>query len=175
MNPWTLRTYNGFSLDLEDYYQNLNFDFYSYNNYQVSLSQHQETRGELPSEFVLYFSKQDLFLPLLKTLEKIDDEEILTKANEILSAIKIEINNLDDISKIKPIYGFISEEGSLLIEWIFKDFRIGFNLDHDSKESSWYLVTLPSIGEINASGYLTNVDIPSLVKWLTTFLSSHIL
>ena len=46
------------------------------------------------------------------------------------------------------------DDGSLLIEWIFRDFRAGFALEVDQSQSSWYLVSNRNLGEQNISGLL---------------------
>lgn len=56
-----------------------------------------------------------------------------------------------NIENLPKIYAFNLEDGSLLIEWIFDDLRIGFNIEPIKTESSWYLVTNKNLGEINAS------------------------
>ena len=48
---------------------------------------------------------------------------------------------LDSIGSLPPLRININEDGSVLIEWIFSDFRIGFSIEKDRSQSNWYLVS----------------------------------
>ena len=71
------------------------------------------------------------------------------------------------------MHAFIEEDGSLLIEWTFEQFRIGFNFDNENSDSSWYLVSLENIGNINAYGSLSDVN-EKTILWLINFAITHI-
>lgn len=75
-----------------------------------------------------------------------------------------------DFYNFPPIHAFFVEDGSILIEWIFEDFRIGFSFEQDIRESSWYLVSNQEFGEISASGYLSDIDSEKLMVWLLNFV-----
>lgn len=48
----------------------------------------------------------------------------------------------------------ILEDGSFLIQWVFKDFRIGFSIEPIIEESSWYMVKFSKFNEVQSSGPL---------------------
>jgi hypothetical protein len=56
-----------------------------------------------------------------------------------------------DLTDIPPICAHLSEDGSVLLEWIFSDFRIGFNIEPNPDESGWHLISNKRLGEIAVS------------------------
>lgn len=107
----------------------------------------------------------------------LDDEVVKEQATKLLSAIQ-EILSLiqeiqPDLSHIPPLRSFVVDDGSILFEWIFNDYRIGFGIEPDPDESSWYLVTNQKLGSISAAGYMSADDLPRLVTWLLGFVISH--
>ncbi|MCJ7691152.1 MAG: hypothetical protein MUO60_17815 [Clostridiaceae bacterium] len=52
----------------------------------------------------------------------------------------------------------IRDEGSISIEWLFEQFRIGISIETDIDESCWYFVSKPEVGGIMTSGLLLNND-----------------
>jgi len=46
-----------------------------------------------------------------------------------------------DANSDKPLCINALEDGSLLIEWIFPDYRFGFSLENNLNESSYYFVS----------------------------------
>jgi hypothetical protein len=61
------------------------------------------------------------------------------------------------------------EDQSALIEWIFKDFRIGFSIEPNIKDSGWYLVSNNNLQEMSASGELQLENLESLIINLLNF------
>ena len=79
-----------------------------------------------------------------------------------------------DLGGLSPIHAFnIEEDNSVLIEWIFKDYRVGFNIEKNNQESGWYLITNRELGEISASGSIYNIEIKTILLWLLNFILSH--
>jgi len=81
-------------------------------------------------------------------------EKLLSILGQMMEAIKKERPQLSDIP---PLHAHIDEDGSVLIEWIFPDFRAGFNIEPNSEDSGWYLVSNKKISEIAMSGALANI------------------
>ena len=65
------------------------------------------------------------------------------------------------------------EENSLLIEWIFKDFRIGFSFEKKESNSSWYIAFNEKYSEISASGFIKENEIDDLLKHILVFVLSN--
>lgn len=62
---------------------------------------------------------------------------ILFSFQRSLSILKPSFNNL---GFFPPLFINLSEDNSVLIEWIFKTFRFGFAIEKDINESSWYYI-----------------------------------
>ncbi len=75
-----------------------------------------------------------------------------------------------DPTYIPKLYSELAEDGSLLFEWILPNFRIGFTIEHEPKESGWFLVSNQELGSILASGYTSDNNPYSMVSWLVSFL-----
>lgn len=78
-----------------------------------------------------------------------------------------------DLSTIRPLDAFAADDGAILFEWIFDDFRVGFNIEPNSKESGWYLVTNERLGDIHAGGLLIEDDNRSVIIALLHFMISN--
>lgn len=50
------------------------------------------------------------------------------------------------------------DDGSILVEWIDHDFRVGFSIERILSESSWYVVSNSTLGNISECGYLFQKD-----------------
>jgi hypothetical protein len=81
-------------------------------------------------------------------------ERLLSILGQMMQAIKKERPELSDIP---PLHAHIDEDGSVLIEWIFPDFRAGFNIEPSPEDSGWHLVSNKKISEIAMSGALANI------------------
>jgi len=103
--------------------------------------------------------------------------ETVAEAKNVLSTIYQMIFTFKqfnfDIGYLPPLKAFNLEDGSVLIEWIYPDFRVGFSIEENKKESGWYLVSNKKLGEISASGFLESIDINRLVLWLLNFVISN--
>ena len=117
-------------------------------------------------------------LELAKVLiPNITDELLSQQALKLLSVIQHTLNTRafwDIKSCIPYLHATMPEDGSVLFEWIFKDYRVGFHIEPNPQESSWTLITKKSLGEICASGYITDIDQHKLVSWLLYFIVSHL-
>lgn len=110
-------------------------------------------------------------------IPNITDENLSQQALKLLSVIQHTLNTrafLDVKSCIPYLHAAMPEDGSILFEWIFKDYRVGFHIEPNPQESSWTLITKKSLGEICASGYITDIDQHKLVSWLLYFIVSHL-
>lgn len=95
-------------------------------------------------------------------------ENLLNQIQKIITTFTCVEFDLDTIPKI---HAFTYEsDDSILLEWVFEEYRIGFSIETVDSESGWYLVTKESLGKINASGYLTDED---TVLWLMNFIIAH--
>ena len=61
-------------------------------------------------------------------------------------------------------------DGSILLEHISRDYRIGFSLDQNIEESSWYFVTNKDLGNITSGGYIQEKNLNILIPLLLNFI-----
>jgi len=100
--------------------------------------------------------------------------EVARKILLVIQETIIDFQHLKfDLGYLPQLHAFNVDDGSVLIEWIFDDFRIGFSIESEPKESSWYLVSNTNSGEMAASGYISRVDIKTLALWLINFVIYH--
>ena len=81
---------------------------------------------------------------------------------------------LFDAAQLEAPFATTLDDGSVLIEWIADNMRIGFGVELDPAESGWYLVTKPELGNIGASGVLEGLDLGWLATWLIAFVSANV-
>ena len=85
----------------------------------------------------------------------VKDPSVVEQARKILATIQGMILRVQqrrsDLTDIPPVCAHSSEDGSVLLEWIFSDFRIGFNIEPNPDDSGWHLVSNKKLGEIAVS------------------------
>ncbi len=138
-----------------------------------------ETNGRISFDpFLIVLENSKLLGELWLIIEKMENIETRNRACELLNSFP-EILSLAkrlgiDISYLPKIKAFLNtNDGSLLVEWIFSDFRIGFTLETDDLESGWYLVSNSNLGSMNASGDISKVELGGLVLRLFLFAVNH--
>jgi hypothetical protein len=135
-----------------------------------------ETFGEKPFLSFFSFAESRLIKSALETIKTAPDQDIANEARKFLVLLQETVSSLQqlnfDLAFIQPIQAFISENNTIILEWIFKNYRIGFSFEENSHESGWYLVSKRELGEISASGYL-NPNIKNIVLWLINFVIAH--
>ena len=80
-----------------------------------------------------------------------------------------------DLGHLPNLLAFDVEDGSILIEWIFDDFRVGFGIEPTLSESSWYLVSNIRLGDINLAGEMpkNELETQDLMLHLVNFVVSN--
>jgi hypothetical protein len=115
-----------------------------------------------------------------KVIQQVKDENIVDQARKTLLNIEEAISILQNQGVYLDYLPYLQaskvEDGSILIEWIFDNLRIGFSIEPTLEESSWYLVSDSKLGEISASGYLSQNEpnTISLILWLLNFVIFHL-
>jgi len=82
-------------------------------------------------------------------------------------------NSLKTVGTLPSLIINLLEDGSVLIEWGFKDFKIGFSFELNDEESSWYIVTNEKFQDANASGRLLYNSCKDLLLSLLRFVASN--
>jgi hypothetical protein len=96
-------------------------------------------------------------------------DNLLSFVNKIVSTL---MKSEEDLKLIPPIHPHVEEDGSVLLQWIFPDFRVGFNIEPNPNDSGWHLVANKRLGDITASGQLTNMGEITII--LLDFIRSNI-
>lgn len=105
-------------------------------------------------------------------IPKIKNKIVAEQTEKLLLIIQKIVNHLKysrpDLKDLPKLILNIEENGAASIEWIFPDFRIGFNLETNHEESGWHLISNKKLNEITMSGQLKNLDstIPILVNFI---------
>ena len=128
----------------------------------------------------LSLSVQSLITPAWGAVAQVEDENVADEARRILSIIAKTILIFQrrgvDLDHLPHLHAFDVQDGSILIEWIFDDFRVGFSIDPIPSESSWYLVSNAKLGYIGESGDISQdeSETQNLVLKLLNFVMSHV-
>ncbi len=133
--------------------------------------------GSFKARFLLLPEYSSLVGCALDTIHQTENQYVAKEARKLLSIIQGAIASFKqfgvDLDYLPPLQAFNVDDGSVLIEWIFSNFRIGFNIEPNSEDSGWYLVSNENLGEISASGYTSSIDITLIVFWLLNFALSN--
>ncbi|MBN2132807.1 MAG: hypothetical protein JW741_25125 [Sedimentisphaerales bacterium] len=109
--------------------------------------------------FALY-GESDPISQAKSIVSRIEDPCVAEQVERLLSVIHKLITAVRqvkaDLPGIPPLHAYQSEDGSVFVEWIFPDFRIGFNIESNQEDSGWHLVSNERLGEVTASGQLTS-------------------
>ena len=128
---------------------------------------------------MLSLSVQNLITPAWGTIRQAKDEKVADEARRILLIIAETILIFQsrgvDLGHLPHLHAFDVQDGSVLIEWIFDDFRVGFSIEPVPTESSWYLVSNAKLGYIGTSGDISQdeSETQNLMLELLTFVISH--
>ncbi|MHA1290504.1 MAG: hypothetical protein ACTSPB_24235 [Candidatus Thorarchaeota archaeon] len=133
--------------------------------------------GKLHEEYYSITEEQSLIDVALQTIGKAENPDVAKNARRlvlIIDEILLYFRQSGfSIGFLPKLSTSIVEDGSVLVEWIFDSFRVGFSIEPDEKESGWYLVTNRTLGDISASGHTLDVDINKLILWLLNFVISY--
>jgi hypothetical protein len=116
--------------------------------------------------FIKPNNERDLTEEARYVVHSIEDRNISERANKILTLFQRLLRSQGDISYLPSLSAVKVSDGSLLIEWIFDHFRVGFSFETDMDESSWYIVSDSTLGRISAGGYLSGMNIEQLLPWI---------
>ena len=122
---------------------------------------------------------QDLIIRAWTTVATVKDDTVANECRRILQIIAESIlfsqTQGFDLGHRPRLHAFDVEDGSLLIEWIFDDFRIGFGVEPIPSESSWYLVSNARLGDINLAGDIpkNELETQDLMLRLVNFVVSN--
>ncbi len=107
-------------------------------------------------------------------LSKISNQSISDQTKSLLNSIDAVIGITKETTggygRIPPLRAYLDEDGSVLIEWIIGDFRIGFNIEPNAEDSGWQMVSNKKMGEITLSGQLQ--DKKDIIRLINTIIKN---
>jgi len=115
---------------------------------------------------------------LFSAMSKTKSPEIIKQTQEITLIIidlliSVQKTNYE-ISNIPSLHVTnLEEEESLLIEWLFVNYRIGFNIRSEAKDSTWYLIATGSSANSGQFGSLSEIDKKALLAKLVSIILSN--
>ncbi len=80
------------------------------------------------------------------------------------------LNRLSDMPNMLPAFVMTVEDDSIFLEWVFKDFRIGFTFCEYEEESMWFLVSNRNLEELSVSGDLIMSNYYSIITKVIIFV-----
>ena len=109
-------------------------------------------------------------------VSQIENPCVVEQFDKLLSIIDKTFNiarqREKDLSRIPPLHAHVDEDGSVLLEWILPDFRIGFNIEPNPDDSGYHMVSNKNLGERTESGQLANMH--DIIVHLLKFILSNI-
>jgi hypothetical protein len=147
-------------------------------HYTIPIKPVDETLGGNINAHFIPLPKETHFIKsALKVIRLAENQDVAREARNLLLLIQDTISNFQrfgfDMSYLPQLLAFNVDDGSVLLEWVSKDFRMGFSIEPDSRDSGWYLVTNRNLGEISASGYTSQINIHPLILWLLNFILAN--
>lgn len=125
-------------------------------------------------------SVQNLITPAWNAVGQVEDQRVADEARNILLMIEktilISQSRGVDLEHLPQLHAFDVQDGSILVEWIFDDFRIGFSMEPIPTESSWYLVSNARLGDISVARNISQEEFntQNLMLKLLAFVISHV-
>jgi len=142
----------------------------------ISASSHQTDKDSkyflnLPANLNIFSGTSDVIQKIADSDKQKDVVKILQAFQNVLLEKRFA---LDTIGSLPPLQININkEDDSVLIEWIFRDFRIGFSIEANRSQSNWYLVSNQNLNQLDYSGLLPWQDLDELLTTLIAFVLSN--
>ena len=117
--------------------------------------------------------------PAWSSVGQVENQKVADEATRILGIITETSLTFQrrgiDLARLPQLHAFSVQDGSILIEWIFDDFRVGFSIEPIPSESSWYLVSNAKLGDISVAGDISQHASETQILMLTllTFVILH--
>jgi len=117
------------------------------------------------SEGVIVFSlwgKDNPVKEAKSIIPKIKNAAVVEQIEKLLLIIQNFVRILQDtrgsVISIPPLHAYIAEKDSVVLEWIFPNFRVGFNIEPNQEESGWHLISNKKLDDATESGPLEKME-----------------
>jgi len=138
---------------------------------------------ELPSvestrrSYVVANAMDEIFSEVKKIIRNITNKTVQEQAINVLHQIAycLRQHGINAMSRrFTKLFASESEDGSCLIEWNFKNFRIGISLEPHREKSYYFLVSMDeSIGEINTKTRRINGELNIVIETIVQFIITN--
>ena len=116
----------------------------------------------------------DIFREVNQGIYAIENSEVKLRTLFFISSFQqIFMNNrkiIESFGQLPPLNFNIQSDQSVIIEWIFANFRIGFCFEIEEEESSWYIVSNKYLDEKSYSNYLNKMNVEILIYNILNFV-----
>ena len=120
---------------------------------------------------------QKILNNLLNEIPNIKEQELKNQlilfASSFQNALLKSVNFSSVVEVLPPLTFFQEDDESILLEWIFSDFRIGFSFEFDKQKSNWYIIANKNLNSANASGEIDFEKIEGLVQGVIAFIAAN--
>jgi hypothetical protein len=168
-------------INSREYYYNINQETFGNSSESIPDIVEDQTNQNYTTSGSTGYSTPTINLSVSKIILKLSEEFQHLKESQqkdlflklLLSLHKVLIQYYTqsfELSHLPSLHVVIVEDGSILIEWIFTDFRIGFSIEVEITESSWYLVSNEKLENISKSGFLTSDKLDSVIDDVVGFI-----
>jgi hypothetical protein len=118
-----------------------------------------------PSEISQKVLTNDLTAEARRAIRSVPNKEIAERADQLIDGIESSLSKYPE-GNLAPLDAYELDDGSVMVEWVLDNARLGFSVKLDDKRSGWFLVTDDPASEVNSLGYLNQTDVDSLVQRL---------
>jgi len=91
--------------------------------------------------------------------------DIADRANVMVDRLTTELARMN-LEGLPPMHASVGGDGAILIEWTRGRRRVGISLEARPQDSSWYYVSFDGDRPSSASGPISDLDLPLLLRRL---------
>jgi len=108
--------------------------------------------------------------PAIQGIKSFSNHRLIHDAKAIIDKLYEALTEFDlnSINKLMPLKAYENSEDMdecILLEWIYPHWRIGFSIEEDKEDSSWFLVSDAKAGSMQAAGALSLADFKWIIDW----------
>jgi heat shock protein HspQ len=142
---------------------------------EEQINQYQTTTGTTePKESVIYLSVSNIVKKLSDEFPNIQKPQMkdlfLRLFESFIKHLRNYSSQYEELSHLPQIHLNFEDDGTILIEWLFFGFNIGFTIESEITQSSWYLVSNEKLDYETASGFLNTNNIEGVLDDLFNFI-----
>lgn len=150
-----------------------NTDNYVEDLQYIETSNHIGDDQFLNDYFYSFSSNLNIFEDVQKYLNYIENNQVKNFIIEFIQTFQKILKTIMDkeqIDNVLPPMRITQEDDAIILEWIFKDFRVGFIIENKVNESTWYMITNKNLEEFSISGKLDQKDLSYTVLKIINYV-----